>query len=74
MPLRLGFLAAAPRISTHPDAEMSGPRSRILGLIQGFKSSGWEVETFIVGDRVPQNWSAKGSGEAISKGFFRTLA
>ena len=74
MPLRLGFLAAAPRISTHPDAEMSGPRSRILGIIQGFKTCNWEVETFIVGDRVPQNWSAKGSGEAISKGFFRTLA
>ena len=74
MPLRLGFLAAAPRISTHPDAEMSGPRSRILGIIQGFKTCNWKIETFIVGDRVPQNWSAKGSGEAISKGFFRTLA
>ncbi|AFY57862.1 glycosyltransferase [Rivularia sp. PCC 7116] len=71
---RLGFLAAAPRISTHPDAEMSGPRSRILGIIKGFKGLNWEVQTFIVGDRVPQNWSAKGSGDAISKGFFRTLA
>jgi glycosyltransferase involved in cell wall biosynthesis len=74
MPPRLGFLAAAPRISTHPDAEMSGPRSRILGIIQGFTTFNWEIKTFIVGDRVPQKWSAKGSGEAISKGFFRTLA
>lgn len=71
---RLGFLAAAPRISTHPDAEMSGPRSRILGIIKGFKTLDWEVKTFIIGDRLPQKLSAKGSGEAISKGFFRTLA
>ncbi|MFK0731119.1 MAG: glycosyltransferase family 4 protein [Gloeotrichia echinulata GP01] len=71
---RLGFLAAAPRISTHPDAEMSGPRSRVLGLIKGFKTLAWEVEPFIVGDRLPQKISAKGSGEAISSGFLRTLA
>ncbi|KST65140.1 glycosyltransferase family 4 protein [Mastigocoleus testarum] len=71
---RIGFLAAAPRISTHPDAEMSGPRSRVLGIIKGFETLNWEVEKFIVGDRVPQNWSAKGSSEVISKGFFRTLA
>lgn len=71
---KLGFLAAAPRISTHPDAEMSGPRSRVLGIIKGFETLDWEVKTFIVGDRVPQKWSAKGSGEVISKGFFRTLA
>ena len=73
MKQRLGFLAAAPRISTHPNAEMSGPRSRVLGLIQGFNTLDWEVKPFIVGDRVPQKWSAKGSGQAISSGFFRTL-
>jgi glycosyltransferase involved in cell wall biosynthesis len=71
---KLGFIAAAPRISTNPNAEMSGPRSRVLGLIQGFESQGWSVETFIVGDRTPQSWSAKGSGVAVSKGFLRTLA
>jgi len=74
MKKRLGFIAGAPRISTNPNAEMSGPRSRILGLIQGFKSLDWSVEPFIVGDRTPQEWSAKGSGEAVSKGFLRTLA
>ena len=71
---RLGFIAAAPRISTHPNAEMSGPRSRVLGLIKGFESQGWSVEQFIVGDRTPQEWSAKGSGAAVSNGFLRTLA
>ncbi len=74
MKKRLGFLAGAPRISTHPDAEMSGPRSRVLGLIQGFESLDWSVKPFIVGDRTPKKWSAKGSGAAISKGFLRTLA
>ncbi|GAB1545065.1 hypothetical protein NUACC21_77410 [Scytonema sp. NUACC21] len=74
MQQRLGFLAAAPRISTHPEAEMSGPRSRILGICKGFKTLDWKIETFIVGDRVSKKWSAKGSGEVISKGFFHTLA
>ena len=73
MKKQLGFLAAAPRISTHPDAEMSGPRSRVLGLIQGFESLNWSVKKFIVGDKAPKKWSAKGSGAAISKGFLRTL-
>ena len=71
---RLGFIAGAPRISTDPNAEMSGPRARVLGLIQGFESQGWSVKRFIVGDRTPQKWSAKGSGAAVSKGFLRTLA
>jgi len=71
---KLGFLAAAPRISTRLDAEMSGPRSRILGLIQGFESLQWSVLPYIVGDKTPSEWSAKGSGAAISKGYFRTLA
>lgn len=74
MTKRLGFLAGAPRISTHPNAEMSGPRSRVLGLIKGFEELGWSVNPFIVGDRVPKNWSAQGSGQAISRSFFRTLA
>jgi glycosyltransferase involved in cell wall biosynthesis len=74
MKKRLGFLAGGPRISTHPDAEMSGPRSRVLGLIKGFEAIGWEVDPFIVGDRVPQDWSAKGSGQLISQSFLRTLA
>ena len=74
MKKRLGFLAGAPRISTDPDAEMSGPRSRVLGLIQGFESLNWSVKPFIVGDRTPKRLSAKGSGAAISKGFLRTLA
>ena len=73
MKKKLGFLAAAPRISTRFDAEMSGPRSRVLGLIQGFESLEWLVKPYIVGDKTPPKWSAKGSGAAISKGYLRTL-
>jgi len=71
---KLCFLSGGPRISTHPEAEMSGPRSRVLGLIKGFESIDWQVKPFIVGDRYPKKWSAMGSGEAISSGFFRTIA
>ena len=53
---------------------MSGPRSRILGLIRGFESLQWSVKPYIVGDKAPPEWSAKGSGAAISKGYMRTLA
>lgn len=74
MSKRLSFLAGAPRISTDPSAEMAGPRSRVLGLIKGFESLGWEVNPFIVGDRVPRKWTGKGSGQAVSKGPLRTLA
>jgi len=73
-PSRLGFLSSAPRISTHPDAEMSGPRSRVLGVIKGFESLGWDIETFIVGDRTPQKWSAKGSEKAMGGNFLKRLA
>lgn len=50
---KIGFLSAAPRVSTHPDAEADGPRSHILGVIHAFEALGWEVERFVVGDRVP---------------------
>jgi glycosyltransferase involved in cell wall biosynthesis len=50
---RLGYLSAGPRVSTHPSAEARGPRSHVLGVISGFRSMGWEVTPYIVGDRVP---------------------
>lgn len=71
---RLGYLSAAPRISTHPDAEISGPRSHILGFIQAIETLGWEVKPFIMGDRVPRTWVTKKSEQAISGSFVRALA
>jgi hypothetical protein len=53
---RLGYLSGAPRVSTRPEADLSGPRTHVLGVIRAFESLGWQVTTFIVGDRVPAGW------------------
>lgn len=74
MQKRLGFLCGAPRATTRPGAETSGVRSRLVGLLMGFESIGWEVKPFIVGDRVSQKLSAEGSGQAFKGHFLRTLA
>ncbi|MGA9381059.1 MAG: glycosyltransferase [Phormidium sp.] len=70
---RLGYLSAAPRSSTRPEAGSSN-RARILGCNKAFAELGWEVKNFIVGDRVPKTWVAEGSERAITKGGVRTLA
>jgi glycosyltransferase involved in cell wall biosynthesis len=51
--LRVGYLSAAPRVSTRDDAEASGPRAHIRGTIGALEELGARVERFIVGDRVP---------------------
>ncbi|MCB1885452.1 MAG: glycosyltransferase family 4 protein [Geminicoccaceae bacterium] len=48
----LGYLSAAPTVSTRADAASAGPRAHILGAINGFKTAGWDVVPFIKGDRV----------------------
>jgi len=70
---RIGYLSAAPRISTHPHAEISGPRTHILGFISACKTLGFEVKAFIVGDRVPRTWVTKKSERAMSGSFIRAL-
>lgn len=71
---RLGYLSAAPRVSTRPDAEAGGPRSHVLGVIRAFESLGWTVERFIVGDRMPRGVAGGGSEKALSGSRVRTLA
>jgi glycosyltransferase involved in cell wall biosynthesis len=73
MEKRLAYLSGAPRVSTHPEAEASGARSHVLGMLGAFEQLGWTVERFIVGDRVPQTWIGGGSQRAISKTFTRRL-
>nr|MDP9479668.1 hypothetical protein [Actinomycetota bacterium] len=63
---RLGYLSAAPRVSTRPDAEAGGPRSHVLGVIRAFESLGWSVNRFIVGDRMPKGVAGGGSEKALS--------
>jgi glycosyltransferase involved in cell wall biosynthesis len=43
-------------VSTHPDAFLGGPRSHVLGVIQGFQASGWKVRKYIVGDQLSGRW------------------
>ena len=71
---RLGFLAGAPRLSTRPEAEMSGPRARMLGLVNGFEALGWQVDSFVAGDHLPRSWQKPGSSSRLSRtGFFGKL-
>ncbi len=70
---RLGYLSGAPRVSTRPEAEMSGPRGHVLGVINGFKTLDWDVTPHIVGDRVPLAWISKGSEASVSRHPLRTL-
>lgn len=70
---KVGYLSAAPRVSTHPNVELVGPRTHILGVIRAFESLGWEVKPFIVGDRVPPSWVVKGSESNLRSSRLKTL-
>jgi glycosyltransferase involved in cell wall biosynthesis len=71
---RLAYLSAAPRLSTRPEAEASGPRAHVLGVIQGFRELGWEVDRFILGDELAGWVSGRGSERAFGGRGARTLA
>lgn len=74
MKQRLGYLSAAPRVSTRPSKESVSARAHVLGVMGAFEDLGWEVEPFIVGDRSPRKFTAEGSQRALSGGVLRTLA
>lgn len=74
MKKQLGFISAAPRISTRPETQVPGPRTRVLGLIKGFEALDWEVKRFIIGDRVPQKLIESVPEKATNGKFFPTLA
>lgn len=73
-PGTLGYLSGAPRVSTRPEAEASGPKSHILGFIGAFQRLGWEVRPFIVGDRMPAGWVGSGSEQRLRRGVFHRTA
>lgn len=52
----LGYLCGSPRVSTRPEAGASGPRTHVLGVINAFQNLGWEVRSYIVGDKMPRAW------------------
>jgi glycosyltransferase involved in cell wall biosynthesis len=70
----IGYLSAALRVSRHPEAQASGPRAHILGVISGFEQLGWSVKPFIVGDQMPKKLLRKTSKQAIGRSFLRILA
>ncbi len=71
----LGYLSGAPRVSTRPEAMLSGPRSHVLGVMRALENLGWNVKPFIVGDRVPLQWVAgKHTGRQLHPGWIRRLA
>lgn len=69
---RLGYLSAAPRVSTDPNSEASGPRAHVLGVIKSFRNNGWEVYEFIVGDRFPKK-VVNNSEKRLRKNIFTAL-
>ena len=71
---RLGYLSGSPRVSTRPEAEATGPRSHVLGVIGGFKALGWDVQPYIVGDRVPTEWIRSGSAGQLRRRLLTRLA
>jgi glycosyltransferase involved in cell wall biosynthesis len=74
MKKKIGYLSGAPRVSTRPEAEAAGPRSHVVGVIEGFKAQNWEVNPFIVGDRVPLKWIHSGSQKTLQKNFLTRSA
>ncbi|MDB9526423.1 glycosyltransferase family 4 protein [Oscillatoria sp. CS-180] len=74
IPSRIGYLSGAPRVSTKANAEMSGPRSHVLGIMQAFQSLDWTVQSYIVGNKVPDAWISKGSEEKVSRSFYMALS
>jgi glycosyltransferase involved in cell wall biosynthesis len=73
-PLSIAYLSGSPRIATRDDAEVAGPRSHILGLIDALRRDGHRVEEFILGDLLHQRVSGEGSLRLITGGWLRQLA
>lgn len=70
---RVAYLCGSPRISTRFQAEEHGPACHVQGAIGGFRSAGWDVSPYIVGDRVPPRWLA-GKGLHSSAGGLKRMA
>lgn len=69
----VGYLSAAPRVSTHSNAELVGPRTHIIGVIQALTVLGYTVKPFIVGDRVSESWISKGSEKNLQRSKINIL-
>lgn len=70
----LGYLSAAPTVSTRPEAYSAGPRAHILGVMNGFRDAGWQIEPFIVGDRVASGFSRGGVQQRLENSRLLRMA
>ena len=57
---RVAYLSGSPLVSTCETTSLPGPRSHILGVIQGFRANNCEVNQFVFGDHF-QRWAKAGS-------------
>lgn len=73
-PRRLGYLSAAPTVSTRLDAASAGPRAHINGVMSGFRAAAWEVEPFIVGDRMPKGMTDGGVQRRLERSRLLRMA
>ncbi len=71
---KVAYLSGAPRVSTRVNADASGPRSHILGVMRAFESEGWQVTPYIVGDRLPDRWSGADLRRQMSRNPFNRAA
>lgn len=71
---RLGYLSAAPTISTRPEAYSAGPRTHIVGVIHGFEAAGFEVRRYIKGDRIDARLTAGGVQSGLARSRLARLA
>lgn len=67
----LGYLSGSPRVSTRPQAQEHGPACHVLGTMDGFRSAGWRVLPYVVGDRVPLGWLGGARAPSRSGGLAR---
>jgi len=71
---KVTYLSGAPRVSTKNNIELTGPRSHVLGIINGFEDCGYIVDQFIFGNEVPNSWVQKGSEEKVTKSWLSRVA
>jgi glycosyltransferase involved in cell wall biosynthesis len=70
---RLGYLSGAPRVSTDTQAEASGPRAHVVGVIDAFRRKGWHVEPYIVGDLLPDRMRVRDASGKLHRSWTRRL-
>jgi glycosyltransferase involved in cell wall biosynthesis len=70
---RLTYLSGSPRVSTDLEAETGGARAHVLGILHGFQSLNWKVQTYIAGDKLPRFVTGQGSEALVTNALYRAF-